>query len=222
MDDAQDKTATSRRERRFSRRAALRGVGGGLAVAGVMPGLRQVPVVAQEATPAAGEMAVGRAEILWDTWGVPHIFAPDDASLFYAYGWAQAHNHGDAILRLYGGVRGRGAEYWGEASLAGDQYVLTVGIPERAQQWYAAQSAPMRRILDAFAAGINDYVVAHPDAISDDVKVVLPVSGVDPLALVQNGLTFFNFAGARAGVVANWNPSNTVVPGAGPGGGSNG
>src|SRR4026207_1796631 len=28
-------------------------------------------------------------EILWDRYGVPHIFAPDHASLFYAYGYAQ-------------------------------------------------------------------------------------------------------------------------------------
>lgn len=86
MSDAQDMTKSSRSGRRFSRRTALRGVGGGLAVAGVMPGLSQIPVVAQEATPGAGAMAAGRAEILWDTWGVPHIFAPDDASLFYGYG----------------------------------------------------------------------------------------------------------------------------------------
>jgi acyl-homoserine-lactone acylase len=36
-----------------------------------------------------------RAEILWDNWGVPHIFARDTESLFYAFGRAQAHSHGD-------------------------------------------------------------------------------------------------------------------------------
>ena len=129
---------------------------------------------------------------------------------------------GDAILRLYGAVRGRGAEYWGEAALAADQYVLTVGVPERAQQWYTAQSAPMRQILDAFADGVNAYVAAHPDVIADEAKVVLPVNGADPLALVQNGLSFYNLVGARAGVVASWNPGRTVVPGAAPAAGSNG
>ena len=41
-------------------------------------------------------------EILWDTWGVPHIFATNNSSLFYALGWAQAKSHGNLILRLYG------------------------------------------------------------------------------------------------------------------------
>lgn len=41
-------------------------------------------------------------EILWDTWGVPHIYGKTTEELFYAFGWAQMHSHGDLILRLYG------------------------------------------------------------------------------------------------------------------------
>ncbi len=223
IDGRHNQTAGFRGAHRLSRRAALRGVGGGLAAAvGSGLGPNTSGASSQGATPTGGPPVPGGAEILWDTWGVPHIFAPDDASLFYAYGWAQAHNHGDAILRLYGEVRGRAAEYWGEAELAGDQFIHTMGVPERALQWYEAQSASMRQILDAFAAGINDYVAANPVAIADDVKVVLPVTGVDPLALVQNGLTLFTLIGARTAVIANWNPSSTVVPGASPAAGSNG
>src|SRR5436305_5309957 len=52
-------------------------------------------------------------EILWDTWGVPHIFARNSEGAFYAFGWAQMQSHGDLVLRLYGQARGRAAEYWG-------------------------------------------------------------------------------------------------------------
>ena len=52
-----------------------------------------------------------RTEILWDTWGVPHIYGEDAEGLHYAFGWAQMANHGDLILRLYGQARGRAAEY---------------------------------------------------------------------------------------------------------------
>ncbi|HUP42221.1 MAG TPA: penicillin acylase family protein, partial [Thermoanaerobaculia bacterium] len=44
-------------------------------------------------------------EVLWDTWGVPHIFAASDEDLFFAHGWAQAAAHGDLLLRLYGQAR---------------------------------------------------------------------------------------------------------------------
>ncbi len=220
-DGEQDRSVRFTRLRRLSRRAALRGAGGGLAaIAG--PALGRLTASAQEATPTDGAPMPSGAEILWDTWGVPHIFAPDDDGLFYAYGWAQAHNHGDAILRLYGAARGRAAEYWGEAELAADQLIHTMDVPERTQKWYAAQSASMRGFLDAFAAGINDYVAAHPDAIADDAKLVLPVTATDPLALVQFNLGLFGFIGERTSVVASWNPSTTVVPGAAPTAGSNG
>jgi len=44
----------------------------------------------------------GQAEILWDTWGVPHIFAQDEASAFRAFGWAQMHSDGNVLVRLLG------------------------------------------------------------------------------------------------------------------------
>jgi acyl-homoserine-lactone acylase len=76
-----------------------------------------------------------QAEILWDTWGVPHIYAKNDESPFYAYGWAQAQNHGDLVLQLYGQARGRGGEYWGEKYAEADRWVITNSIYERAGEW---------------------------------------------------------------------------------------
>ena len=29
-------------------------------------------------------------EILWDKWGVPHVFAKSIPDMFYCFGWAQA------------------------------------------------------------------------------------------------------------------------------------
>jgi acyl-homoserine-lactone acylase len=61
--------------------------------------------------------AAGNAEILWDHYGIPHIFAPDREAMFYAHGWAQMQNQADLLLRLYGESRGRTAEYWGPSNL---------------------------------------------------------------------------------------------------------
>lgn len=54
----------------------------------------------------------GQNEILWDSYGVPHIYSESEEGAFYGFGWAQAHSHGNLILRLYGQARGKGAEYW--------------------------------------------------------------------------------------------------------------
>ncbi|MBW4666592.1 MAG: acylase [Cyanomargarita calcarea GSE-NOS-MK-12-04C] len=129
-------------------------------------------------------------EILWDTYGVPHIYGKDTRSALYAFGWAQMQSHGNLILRLYGQARGRAAEYWGEKYTESDRWVLTMGVPERARSWYEAQNPSFRSYLDAFAEGINTYVKENKNAIDDSVEVVLPVKGEDVLAHLQRVLNF--------------------------------
>jgi acyl-homoserine-lactone acylase len=130
---------------------------------------------------ASTAMSAPKAEILWDQYGVPHIFAADRESMFYANGWAQAQAQGNLLLHLYGESRGRGAEYWGPDAVALDRWVQTNGVPERAKAWYAAQDPTFRKYLDAFARGISDYGKAHPETIAPEDRVVLPVDGVDVL-----------------------------------------
>lgn len=133
---------------------------------------------------------VTETEILWDRWGVPHILAADSRELFYAYGWAQMQNHANLILRLYGESRGRAAEYWGAEHLDQDKWIRTVGIPTRAQEWYAAQTPELKGFLDAFVQGVNGFAAAHPNRISAESQVVLPVKPVDPLALAHRVIHF--------------------------------
>ncbi len=129
-------------------------------------------------------------QILWDTYGIPHIYGEDTKSLFYAFGWAQMQSHGNLILRLYGQARGQAAEYWGKDYLDSDRWVQTMGIPDRAQEWYKAQNPTFSNYLDAFVAGINDYAAANADAIADEVKIVLPVTSADVLAHQQRVVNF--------------------------------
>lgn len=130
------------------------------------------------AQPAKGQ----RNEILWDSFGVPHIYARTTTAMYYAFGMAQMHNHANLILRLYGQARGRAAEYWGENWLAGDKQVRSFGLPALAEDWYGRQTSPFRGWLDAFVRGMNDYVRAHPDAVSPENARVLPVTPQDIFA----------------------------------------
>jgi acyl-homoserine-lactone acylase len=132
------------------------------------------------ATPAAAQPP--SPEILWDTWGVPHIYAETDEALFYGFGWAQARNHGDLILKLYGEARGRAAEYWGEDFLANDRLMHTLDVPAQGAAGYAALDDDFRRNIDAFARGFTAYAEANRDQIADAREVVLPVTSEDVLA----------------------------------------
>ena len=136
-------------------------------------------------------------EILWDDWGVPHLYSNDESELFRAFGWAQMHSHGDLILKLYGQARGRAAEYWGEDYLESDRWVKTMGIAGRAEQWVAAQSPEFRLHLDAFADGMNAYAEQHGDLLAADRRVVLPITAVDVVAHTQRVIHFSFVANPR-------------------------
>lgn len=103
------------------------------------------PVVSVE--PKATHQQPVRTEILWDKWGVPHIFATDSLGAFRAFGWAQMHSHGNLLLRLYAQGRGRAAEYLGEQYLQSDRDTRLLGIPQEGQRWYDLQSPRFRSCL---------------------------------------------------------------------------
>jgi acyl-homoserine-lactone acylase len=131
-------------------------------------------------------------EILWDDYGVPHIYATDSASLFRGYGWAQAHAHGDLLLRLVGEARGRSAEYWGPDGLERDRWYWTYGVPQLGERFHRQADPDMRRLVDAFAAGINAYAAEHPGRLAAESRLVLPVEGADAYRIMSAISSFFS------------------------------
>ena len=121
-------------------------------------------------------------EILWDTWGIPHITATDHPSLFYAYGYAQMEAHSELLLRLYAQARGRGAEFYGEQYLDADRWVRTNGIPSRAKDWATGQSPEFGPLIVSFVEGLNAWAREHQGDLSASAKGVLPVSVDDVYA----------------------------------------
>ena len=168
-------------------------------------------------------------KVLWDRYGVPHIHADTEAGAFKGFGWAQAASHGNILLKIYGESRARAAEYWGAEYAALDRYLIAHDVPARAQAWYKAQTPQMRANLDAFAAGINAYVAAHPDAVPADLKRVLPITGVDVIGHAHRLMQFLYVAPMARMLSPPAKPGPTAFGGAGDGdaanedaGGSNG
>ncbi len=123
-----------------------------------------------------------QTEILWDNYGVPHIYAGSRSEMYRAFGWAQMHNHANLILKLYGQARGRAAEYMGEEYLTSDMKIRLFNVPEQAAKVYTEMNPEFRGYLDAFTKGLNEYATNHPEAIDDKNKPVLPVTSTDVLA----------------------------------------
>jgi len=123
-----------------------------------------------------------QTEILWDKYGVPHIYGKSTEEMYYAYGWSQMHSHANLILQLYGQARGRAAEYWGKKYINSDKQIQLFNLPEQAKKNYNRQEAEYKVYLDGFVKGLNAYAKANPANIGKEFQQVLPVTAYDVLA----------------------------------------
>jgi acyl-homoserine-lactone acylase len=141
--------------------------------------------------------AQDQVPVTWDIWGVPHIEASSENELAYAAGWAQMRNHANTLLSLMARARGRLAETPGaletEYVLEQDRWVRQMGVSKTALQWLQQQQPTERAVLQSFADGINDFAAAHPEAIKDELRAILPIQAVDVLARLAH-VMLYDFA----------------------------
>jgi acyl-homoserine-lactone acylase len=156
------------------------------------------------------------AEILWDEFGIPHIYGPDLVTVVRGYGYAQMENHAELILQNIALARGRAAEYFGPGpnnqNVASDEQVITYGIPKRSEEWVGQSDLLQRKLIDSFVAGANEYADRHLNTISPAFQRVLPVKAADTLALFQYTI-HFNFMTYQSNVpklMGNWSGEKPV------------
>lgn len=102
-----------------------------------------------------------RVEITRDRWGVPHIYAQNEEDLFFAQGFVTAQ---DRLWQLDFRRRmgqGRLSEIFGEATLAFDKSLRTLGLNRFAK--YAVQNLDpkTRRLAEAYAQGVTAFIESH-------------------------------------------------------------
>ena len=120
-------------------------------------------------------------EILWDEYGVPHIYATSDTSLYYMAGWAHMKNHGNLVLKLYGEARGVSAALWGEGfDLNKNLHLL--GIYDQLEGSFDQLDVKYQNMLSAFARGVNDYAEMNQEELDERYLKLLPVSAFDIMA----------------------------------------
>ncbi len=96
----------------------------------------------------------GHIEVTHDRYGVPSIFAENDADAAYALGYEQGLNMGEQMATSYKLARGRYAEVVGKNQLLTDGFIRSLGIEEAAEK--AAQNpSGDQGLIDSFVAGAN-------------------------------------------------------------------
>lgn len=98
-----------------------------------------------------------------DTYGVPHIFGPTDASCVFGYAYAQAEDNFWQVEDSYIRALGRASEVYGERTLSDDLLNHALEIPKHAQAEYERSNPRVRQICQALADGFNYFLERNPE-----------------------------------------------------------
>jgi acyl-homoserine-lactone acylase len=121
------------------------------------------------------------AVILRDTWGVPHVFGVTDADTSYGLAYANAEDDFLTIQQTLAAARGTLASIYGLNAAPNDYMVHLLRIWDDLNEKYRSDlSQETRDILEAYAAGINQYAALHPEEVLSEG--LFPVEGKDVAA----------------------------------------
>ncbi|PJF25950.1 MAG: hypothetical protein CUN53_10175, partial [Phototrophicales bacterium] len=101
-----------------------------------------------------------QAQVLRDSYGVPHIYASNLHDLYFAQGFTQAQERWWQMEFFRHIARGAVQELTGrQASLLGtDIFLKTVGLYRAAERDYTLLGDEGKALMDAFTAGVNAYI----------------------------------------------------------------
>jgi len=100
--------------------------------------------------------------IIRDDYGVPHIYGKTDADAVFGMLFAQSEDDFNRVERNYIWAIGRLAEVEGEEAIYSDLRARLYMTVDEAKQAYRDSPEWLKKLCDAFADGINYYLVTHP------------------------------------------------------------
>ncbi|NOW97770.1 acyl-homoserine lactone acylase PvdQ [Mucilaginibacter sp. SG564] len=101
--------------------------------------------------------------IIRDNWGVPHIYGKTDAAVVFGLMYTQCEDNFKGIERNYLYQLGRQTEVDGSSKLYTDVQLQLIADSAEAIKDYRASAPWFKKLMDAFADGINYYLYKHPE-----------------------------------------------------------
>ena len=129
-----------------------------------MTGFPHTALAAKKSSPAKAkaEKIARSVTIYRDSYGVPHIYGPTDASCVFGYIYAQAEDNFWQIEDSYIRALGRASEVYGERTLAEDMLNRALEIPRLAKAEYDRITGRDRELSDALVDGLNYFLARNP------------------------------------------------------------
>jgi acyl-homoserine lactone acylase PvdQ len=116
-----------------------------------------LPIVASEDHPQARRVTITR-----DDWGIAHIVGKTDADAVFGMIYAQAEDDFNRIEVNYLNALGRLAEAEGESAIYSDLRMKLFITPADLKAKYQVSPAWLKKLMNAWAEGLNYYLYKHP------------------------------------------------------------
>jgi len=101
-------------------------------------------------------------EVLYDDYGVPHIYAQNEEDAYYALGYVHAQDRLFQMEMIRRAAGGRLSEILGPDLLKTDKLFRTLGINkfarEHAEKYLGADTASFQKAAHAYQKGINQFI----------------------------------------------------------------
>jgi acyl-homoserine-lactone acylase len=104
-----------------------------------------------------------RVKIYRDNYGVPHIYGKTDADAVFGLMYAQCEDDFKRVEMNYIEKLGRKAELFGQKELYNDLYIRMILDSNEAKADFVKAPAWLKKLMIAWADGINYYLYEHPN-----------------------------------------------------------
>jgi len=110
--------------------------------------------------------------VITDIYGVPHIYATNEDDLFFAQGFLHAQERlwqMEFNRRL---ISGRLSEILGKIAIEADRFCRHLGMHRSAVEEATRLSEYNRRVLDAYASGVNSFINTHAKKLPVEFQIL--------------------------------------------------
>jgi acyl-homoserine-lactone acylase len=121
------------------------------------------PQAAKSTEVARWEREARSVTITRDDWGIAHMHGKTDADAVFGMIYAQAEDDFNRVETNYINAMGRLAEAEGAAKIYQDLRMKLFIDPETLKKEYAASPEWLKKLMNAFADGLNFYLAKHPE-----------------------------------------------------------
>jgi acyl-homoserine-lactone acylase len=101
--------------------------------------------------------------IIRDDWGIAHVYGKTDADTVFGALYAQAEDDFNRVETNYINAMGRLAEAEGESAIYQDLRMKLFIDPETLKKQYTESPEWLKKLMNAFADGLNYYLLKHPE-----------------------------------------------------------